>query len=156
MSNAKAVSSSMSSTHTLKLFDGGPFCDLTLYRSTVGAHQYVLLTRPDLFFTVNKVCQFMHRLTVIHWTAVKRILQYLKETPHHGLKFNPQISPNLQAFSNADWVGCPDDRRSTSGYLIYFGSNLISWTSWKQHIVVAHSSMEAEYRALANSTAKHI
>ncbi|GKG15781.1 uncharacterized mitochondrial protein-like protein, partial [Tanacetum coccineum] len=93
--------------------------------------QYVTLSRPDTVFAVNKVCQYMHAPTENHWSAVKWILRYL-----HGMVEH-----------DADWVGDSDDRRSTGGFAIYLGSNLISWTARKQR-TVSRSSTEAEYKAL--------
>ena len=95
----------------------------------------------------------MHRPTTVHWQAVKRILRYLKHTVSHGLFLRRNSSHHLTAYSDADWAGCPDDRRSTSGFCIYLGSNLISWSSRKQP-TVARSSTEAEYKAIANATAE--
>lgn len=92
----------MSSAHNLHLFDGDPFHDPTLYRNTVGALQYILLTHPDLSFFVNRVCQYMHRPTTNHWTAIKRIIRYLKATFQHGLLIKPSSSTVLHAFSNSD------------------------------------------------------
>ncbi|GJT48142.1 putative RNA-directed DNA polymerase [Tanacetum coccineum] len=108
--------------------------------NVVGSLQYVTLSRPDIAFAVNKVCQYMHALTENHWSAVKRILRYL-----HG---NPDTS--LEVFSDADWAGDSDDRRSTRGFAIYLGSNLISWTARKQR-TVSRSFTEAEYKALADT-----
>jgi hypothetical protein len=153
MVNAKSVTSPMSSSTTLTRFDSEAFGDPSLYRSIVGSLQYLSLTRPDVSFAVNKVCQFLQRPTINHWTAVKRILRYLKHTLFHGLFIRRQSSPQLHAYSDADWAGCPDDRRSTGGYCIYLGSNLISWSSRKQ-ATVSRSSTEAEYRSLANATAE--
>lgn len=59
----------------------------------------------------------------------------------------------MSVYSDADWAGCPDDRKSTSGYCIYLGHNLVSWNSRKQQ-TIARSSTEAEYRAVANATAE--
>jgi hypothetical protein len=59
----------------------------------------------------------------------------------------------VSAFSDADWAGCVDDRRSTEGFAVYLGSNLISWTARKQ-TTVSRSSTEAEYKSLANATAE--
>jgi hypothetical protein len=77
----------------------------------------------------------------------------VKGTLQYGLKFNKNSSLLLSAFSNADWAGCPSDRRSTSGFTKFLRSNLISWSSRKQ-ATVARSSTEVEYKALANATAE--
>jgi hypothetical protein len=89
----------------------------------------------------------------LHYAAVLRILRYLKGTLFHGLHFSSQSSLTLQAYSDADWAEDPIDRRSTTGYCFLLDDSLISWRSKKQS-VVARSSTEAEYRALADTTAE--
>jgi hypothetical protein len=153
MATAKPVTTPMSASSSLSKFDGVSLTDPTLYRSTVGALQYLALTRPDIAFSVNKCAQFMHAPRDTHWTAVKRILRYLKFSISHGLLIRPCPSFRLAAFSDADWAGCPDDRKSTSGYCTFLGPNLLSWTSKKQP-TVSRSSTEAEYKALANASAE--
>lgn len=59
--------------------------DPTQYRSLVGALQYITLTRPELSYSVNKVCRFLSRPLETHWKAVKHILRYLSHTIHYGL-----------------------------------------------------------------------
>lgn len=86
--------------------------------------------------------------------AVKRILRYLKSTTYHGLSVVPS-SLSVSCFTDADWASCPDDRRSTSGYCTFLGSNLISWSSSKQK-TVSRSSAESEYRGLTNGAAEII
>jgi histone deacetylase 1/2 len=125
--------------------------DATRYRSIVGALQYLTLTRPDISFSVNKVCQYLHSPTLVHWTTVKRILRYLKYTLGIGLKIQKSPSMLVSAFSYADWVGCLDDRRSTGGFAIFLGYNLISW-SFRKQSTVSRSSTEAEYKSVANAT----
>jgi hypothetical protein len=95
----------------------------------------------------------MHNPIIVHWAAVKQILRYLKGTLDYGLTITP--SSSLTAFADSDWGGCPDDHKSTTGYLVFFSPNLISWTSKKQTIV-ARSSTEAEYRGLAMVTTEII
>jgi histone deacetylase 1/2 len=145
----------MSSVDKLSLYSGmnlGPD-DSSRYRSIVGALQYLTLTRPDIAFAVNKVCQFLHAPTTTHWSAVKRILRYIQGTINLGLKLVKSGSLMVSAFSDADWAGCIDNRRSTGGFAVYLGDNLISWTTRKQ-ATVSRSSTEAEYKSLANATAE--
>jgi hypothetical protein len=75
---------------------------------------------------VNKVCQFLHAPTDKHWAAVKRILRYLKACTKIDLKIVKNNSLLVSAFSDADWAGCLDDRRSTGGYAVFLGTKLIS------------------------------
>jgi hypothetical protein len=153
MEDIKPVTSPMSSSSVLSALTGDPMEDPSLYCSTVGSLQYLSLTRPNLAFTINHVCQFMHQSTKLHWQVVKRILQYLKHTITHGLLLQKTTSTSLQAFSDVDWAGCPDGRRSTGAYCVFLGSNLISWSSRKQP-TVSRSSTEAEYKSVANTAAK--
>jgi hypothetical protein len=95
--------------------------DPHMYRSIVGALQYAAITRPDLTFVVNKSSQFMAEPTDDHWQLVKRILRYIKGILSHGLTFTSTSQLSLHAYCDADWTGCPDDRRSTTGFVVYLG-----------------------------------
>jgi hypothetical protein len=114
--------------------------DSTQYRSIVGAIQYLMLTRPDIAFEVNKVCQFLHAPTDIHWAAIKRILQYLKGCTKLNLKIVKTNSLLVSAFSDADWTGCLDDRKPTRGHAIFLGHNLVSWSARKKPAVSRSST----------------
>ena len=151
MHEAKLVTSPMSSSTILSKHSGTSLSDPTSYRSAVGSLQYLSLTRPDIAFAISKVCQFMANPTEDHWSVVKWILRYLKHTINHCLFLHRDTTFTLQAFSDANWASCPDDRRSTTGYCLYLGRNLISWTSRKQR-TISHSSTESEYRAVAQAT----
>jgi len=152
---AKPITSPMSASAPLSKFAGISLSDATLYRSTVGVLQYLAITRPDISFAVNKCSQFMQDPRDVHWTAVKRILRYLKHSITYGLLIRPCHHFQLAAFSDADWAGCPDDRKSTSGYCTFLGPNLLSWNSKKQP-TVSRSITEAEYKALANASVELI
>ena len=152
MHNAKACSTPCLPYQRLSKDDGVPFDSPTLYRSIVGALQYLTFTRPDISFAVHQVCQFMQLPMVSHFLAVKRILRYLKGTATYGLSYH-RDSLDLKAFSDVDWAGDPNDRRSTTGLVVFIGSNPISWSSKKQQ-TVSRSSTEAEYRALASTAAE--
>jgi histone deacetylase 1/2 len=155
MLQAKGVSTPMATAEKLSRSDGTVLssADATKYRSVVGALQYLTLTRLDISFSVNKVCRFLQTPTDKHWTAVKRILRYLKETRSFGLLIHKSSSLLLSGFADADWAGCPDDRRSTGGHAVFLGSNLAAWSSRKQP-TVSRSSTEAEYKSVANATAE--
>ena len=150
--DSKPVSTPMIVSQHLQA-DGNDFSAITTYRSLVGALQYLTITRPDITHAVNSVCQFMHAPKDHHFQAVKRILRYVKGTLHFGLSISPSENLSITAFSDADWAGCPDTSRSTSGYAIFLGNNLVSWTSKKQP-TVSRSSAESEYRALALTAAE--
>ncbi|KAD7116530.1 hypothetical protein E3N88_03798 [Mikania micrantha] len=164
LTDSKPLSSPISTSANLALGDSPPFDNPARYRQVVGALQYATLSRPDISYAVNKVCQFMHFPTTNHWSTVKRILRYLKGTISYGLLVQQNSSPvlhayadatfnTLTAFTDADWAGCPDDRRSTGGYAIYLGTNLVSWSARKQK-TVSRSSTESEYKALADAVAE--
>jgi hypothetical protein len=137
MSNCKPASTPLSTSEKLSLHKGSQLGlkDATQYRSLVGALQYLTLTRPDITFSVNKVCQSLHTPTTEHWTAVKRILRYIKSCINVGLRICKSSSTLVSGYSDADWVGSVDDRRFTWGFTIFLGNNLISWNAKKQATV---------------------
>jgi hypothetical protein len=94
----------------------------------------------------------MHAPTSAHWTVAKRVLRYLKNSVDHGLIYT-KGSLNLFAYCDSDWACSPDDRQSTSGFAIFLGNCLVSW-SVKKQAVVSRSSTEAEYQSLAITTAE--
>ena len=127
--------------------------DATSYRSLIGGLQYLVLTRPEIAFVVNKLNQYVSAPTLQHILACKRMLRYLKETEYYGLKFSVDGEIKLTGFTDADWACDIYDRKSTGTYCIYLGNNLISWSSKKQSIVT-RSSAESEYGALASASAE--
>jgi len=123
------------------------------YRSIVGALQYLTMTRPDLQYSVQQACLHMHEPTTDHEALVKRILRYVCGTANLGLHLRSSNSTNIVAYSDADWAGYPDTRHSTSGFCVFLGDALISWSS-KRQTTVSRSSAEAEYRGVANAVAE--
>uniref|UniRef100_A0ACD5W3B3 Uncharacterized protein n=1 Tax=Avena sativa TaxID=4498 RepID=A0ACD5W3B3_AVESA len=116
-----------------------------------GDTAYLLLYVDDI--VLRFACLHMHAPRDRHLALVKRILRYLRGTTAHGLHLHRSSTLDLLAYSDADWAGCPDTRRSTSGYAIFLGDALISWSS-KRQPTVSRSSAEAEYRAVANVVAE--
>ncbi|GJY06859.1 ribonuclease H-like domain-containing protein [Tanacetum coccineum] len=132
---------------------GDEVSDLTLYRSLAGSLQYLTFTRPDIFYVVQQVCLYMHDPREPHFSALKRILRYIRGTLEHGLQLFSSTTSDLVAYSDADWAGCPTTRCSTSGYCVFLGNNLLSWSS-KSQPTLSRSSAEAEYRGVANAVAE--
>ncbi|RVX14187.1 Retrovirus-related Pol polyprotein from transposon RE1 [Vitis vinifera] len=152
MMECTPINTPMALKFIITSFDEQPI-DPTPYRQLVGSLQYLTFTRPDIVHAVNKACQHFQAPTKADLRAVKRILRYLKGTMEHGIRFFKQSSLHLTGFCDADWAGCTNTRRSTSGYCIFLGANCISWSS-KRQPTVSRSSAEAEYRSLASSAAK--
>jgi len=95
----------------------------------------------------------MHSPRDSHLALLKRILRYVKGTLDFGLRPNRTTQLQLSAYTDADWAGCPDTRRSTSGFAVFLGDTLVSWSSKRQN-TVSRSSAEAEYRGVANAVAE--
>ncbi|CAH9088921.1 unnamed protein product [Cuscuta epithymum] len=153
MNGSKPVSTPMASTEHLPPANASHAVDISDYRRLLGLLQYLSLTRPDISFAVNRLSQYLHGPLDAHWLAAKRVLRYLQGTICHGLFLRPGSSLSLTAFTDADWGGKSTSGRSTTAYIIYLGSNIISWKSALQKSV-SRSSTEAEYRAIANATAE--
>ena len=120
------------------------------YQRLVGKLIYLSHTRPDIAFAVSVVSQFMHSPKQVHWDAVLRILRYLKSSPGKGLFFAKNGHTRVEAYTDADWAGSVNDRRSTTGYCSFVGGNLVTWRSKKQPMV-ARSSAEAEFREIGRA-----
>jgi hypothetical protein len=151
LTDSKIVDTPLELNVRLSHCDGVPMKDPTLYRTIVGNLVYLTITRPDIAHVVHVVSQFVTSSTTIHWAAVHRILRYLRETRFQSLLLSSSSSLELRAYSDADWAGDPTDRKSVTGSCVFLGDSLISWKSKKQY-VIAVSSTEAEYRAMASTT----
>lgn len=153
MTNCNSCSTRIEAQSKLSTHNGPPVADPTLYRSLAGALQYLTLTHPDIARAIQQICLHMHDLHESHLAIVKRILRYVKGTVTYGLSLSRSSSSDLIVYMDADWISCPDTRRSTSGYCVFHGDNLVSWSSKWQH-TVSRSSAKAEYRGVANSVAE--
>jgi hypothetical protein len=154
MSSCKPVDTPIDAKGKLSA-DGPAVEDAHAYRSLAGALQYLTMTRPDIAFAVQQVCLHMHDPRQPHLALLKRILRYIRGTTSHGLLLRSSTDLSVTTYSDADWGGCPDTRRSTSGFCVYLGDALVSWSS-KRQPTVSKSSAEAEYRAVANAAAECI
>lgn len=153
MENCKPVATPTDTNSKLSSSVGDLVADPSAYRQLAGALQYLTFTRPDIAYVVQQICLFMHAPREPHLNALKRILCYLKGTLHLGLHLYSSKPSQLIAYTDADWGGCPDTRRSTSGYCVFLGDNLISWST-KRQPTLSRSSAKAEYRGVANVVAK--
>ncbi|XP_058767070.1 uncharacterized mitochondrial protein AtMg00810-like [Vicia villosa] len=131
--------------------NGNLFSDVTAYRKLVGRFIYLTTTRPDIAFAMQQLSQFMSAPTEAHYRDSLRVLRHLKWSPPRGILLSSSSALQILGFSDADWGGCIETRRSISGYCFFIGDSLLSWKSKKQPIVSC-SSTEAEYRALAYAT----
>ncbi|GKE59376.1 ribonuclease H-like domain-containing protein [Tanacetum coccineum] len=114
--------------------DDDPFSNPTLYQSLTGL-------------------SYMHDPREPHFLALKRIMRYVSGTLDYGLQLFSSSTTDLVSYSDEDWAGCPTTRRLTSGYCVFLGNNLLSWSS-KRQSSLSRSSAEAEYRGVANAVAE--
>jgi len=130
MISCKPVDTPISTSKTIILPDP-LFSNATCFHQIMGALQYLTFTRPNICFTFYRVCQFMYATTDSHWAIVKHILRYFKGRTTHDLHITRSSSFALHGFTNANWAGSLDDKKSTGGYLVFFGQTLISLKSGK-------------------------
>lgn len=122
------------------------------YREAIGSLMYLMVgTRPDLAFAVGKLSRFVSCFGKEHWAAVKRVLRYVQGKTSKSLVFSKAASVELQGWSDADWAGDHETRRSTTGYIFTMAGVAVSWASKLQQ-TVALPTMEAEYMALREAT----
>lgn len=134
-----------------KAEEGENSYDQEVYQSAVGSLLYLSTrTRPDIAYAVGNIARFSAKPTNHHWTAVKRLMRYLNGTLNLGLQYGCNKEMGLVGYSDADWAGDLNDRKSTSGYIFQISGAAVSWRSKKQ-TCVALSTTEAEYMALASA-----
>lgn len=157
MTDCKPVSSPMDVNSKLSALMEDPSDDERKlpFRELVGALMYMAVaTRPDIAHAVSSLSQFNNGFGQRHWTAAKRVLRYLKGTADIGLVYRPS-NESLVGYVDADWAGCPIDRRSYTGYAFLLSNGVISWDSRKQR-TVALSSTEAEFMGMSDAAKEAI
>ncbi|XP_031102051.1 secreted RxLR effector protein 161-like [Ipomoea triloba] len=146
LESAKDARTPISTSTKLFKDENGVSVDSTLYRSMIGSLLYLTASRPDIMFSVGACARYQADPKESHVKAVKRILKYVKGTLNYGIWFSNDTNLSLVGFSDADWAGNADDRKSTLGGCFFIGKNLVSWLSKKQNSI-SLSTAEAEYIA---------
>ena len=124
--DCKPADTPMMVNHGLQITEGAHAVDREQYQRLIGKLIYLSHTRPDIAYAVGVVSQFMHRPQVNHLEAALRIVRYLKGSPGKGVLFQKNGHLDIRAYTDADWAGNPNDRRSTSGYFTLVGGNLVT------------------------------
>jgi len=127
--NSKFVDTPMDPNVKLLPNQWEPLSDPEKYRRLVGKLNYLIVTRPNIFFAVSVVSQFLNSPCEDHWNAVIRIVKYIKGSLGKGLLYDHNNHTKVVCYSNVDWAGSPTDRISNFGYCVSIGDNLISWKS---------------------------
>jgi len=127
--------------------------DATSFCSLECALQYLTFTSPNISYIVQQVYMHIHAPRKCQLHALKRIIRCIKGTLQMGLLLCPSLVSTLVSYTDADWVGCPDTRRSTSCYCVFLNDNLISWSS-KWQSTVSRLIPEEEYQWIANVVAE--
>ena len=126
MEDCKPTPSPFQSGVKLSLTCTSPKVDATLYHQLVGNLLYLTHSRPDISFTVGLVARYMQHPHESHWKVAKRILQYIRRIVQFGINYSTVATPLLVGFTNSDWAGDPDERKSTAGYVFTLASGPIT------------------------------
>ncbi|XP_028072970.1 uncharacterized protein LOC114275174 [Camellia sinensis] len=151
MIDCKPINTPVECGVKLTKHENGENVDATLFKSLVGSLRYLPCIRLDILFGVGLVSRFMEALTMTHFKAAKRILCYVKGTIDFGLSYSSSNEYKLVSYCDSDCTGNLDDRKNTSGFVLFVGNIAFTWSSKKQSIV-ALSTCEAEYVAVTSCT----
>ncbi|XP_057829631.2 secreted RxLR effector protein 161-like [Cryptomeria japonica] len=151
----KAFATPISLGEKLTKEDASPKVVATRYRSLVGSLMYLTTTRPDIMYDVSLISRFMQNAHESQWQVTKRILRYVSGTQNFGIQYSPIDKFELVGYSDSDWVGSVVDMKSTSSYVISFGSGVVSSSSKKQ-ATMALSSAEAKYMAASSTSSQAV
>lgn len=146
MEESNSVRNPMVPGTKLSLNEEGEPVDETLYKQIIGSLMYLTTTRPDLQFSVSLLSRFMSKPNQTHLQAVKRVLRYLKGTLNYGILYKKGGNGNVLVYTDSDFAGDIDGRKSTSGYVFLLNGAAVAWSSKKQPIITL-STTEAEYVA---------
>ena len=126
------------------------------YASAVGSLMYAqVCTRPDIAFAVGMLGRYQSNPGLDHWRAAKKVMRYLQGTKNLMLTYRRSDNLEVVGYSDSDFAGCVDSRKSTSGYVFMLAEGAISWRSAKQTLV-ATSTMEAEFVSCFEATLQGI
>ena len=109
----------------------GKSIDSSLYRSMIGSLLYLTVSRLDISYNVGVCARYQANPKESHMTALKRIIKYVKTIAEFGVWYSKDTNDVLAGYSDVDWAGNADDRKSTSGGCFYVDNNLVSWMSKK-------------------------
>ena len=155
MNNCKPVPTLVATGKNLSKDDEGEDVNPTLFKRLVGSLMYLTATRPDIMQGVSLISRFMETPKDTHWSVGKRILRYIAGTRDYGIMYASTEKKELIGYTDSDFAGSLDDRKSTSGYVFHLGSGVIAWASKKQPIVTL-SSAEAEYVAATSAACQAV
>ena len=125
MQDCKPLATPMAMNKKLSKDDGQNKVDATVYRSLVGSLIYLTNSRLDIVHAVSIVSRFMSNPSKAHFAAAKRILRYVKGTKDFGILYEADRDFNLTGYTDSDWAGSTNDRKSTSGYVFFLGNKAI-------------------------------
>ncbi|XP_070682343.1 uncharacterized mitochondrial protein AtMg00810-like [Malus domestica] len=146
MDNCKPISTPVECGVKLTKHDEGESVDPIFFKSLVKSLRYLTCTRPNILYTVRLVSRYMENPITTHLKTAKRILRYLKGSINFGLFYSSSSNYKLVGYSDSDWAGDFDDRKSTTGFVFFMGDTAFTWMSKKQPIVTLYTC-EAEYVA---------
>lgn len=130
--DCKPADTPIAANHGLMIEQGAKSTNKEQYQRLVGKLIYLAHTRPDIAYVVGVISQFMHQPQKHHMEAAMRVVRYLKGSVGRGIVFKRHGNLNIDVYTDADWAGNPNDRRSTSGYFALIGGNVVTWKSKKQ------------------------
>lgn len=155
LSNCNGVRNPIVPGNKLSKEENGVKANETLFKQIVGSLMYMTVTRPDIMYSVCLISRFMSNPMETHMLAAKRILRYIQATVDFGIFYKRECRNELMAYTDSDYAGDLDDRKSTSGYVFKLSGGAVAWASKKQPIVTL-SSTEAEYVAAASCACQSI